>query len=85
METDDQLRARIRYVAGESRELTYAQHEDLDAVARRHGLQRRKIDRETTQPITFKSAYAVALDPGDENVFLKHYVDQWAAYVEEEP
>ncbi len=50
METDDQLRARIRYVAGDIRDLAHS-GEKLDEVAWRFDLKRRKIDRETTQPI----------------------------------
>jgi hypothetical protein len=52
METDDELRARIVYVAGEV-ELTrrLRLNAKLDAIAEEYGLKRRRKDRETTQPI----------------------------------
>ncbi len=50
METDDQLRIRIRYVAGDSREFGAAGAK-LDEVADRYGLKRRRIDSEETAPI----------------------------------
>lgn len=50
METDDELRERIRYVAGDIRELGVSNGK-LDEVAWRYSLKRRKRDVERTQPI----------------------------------
>ncbi len=58
METDDELRARVQYVAGDIRELGVSGGK-LDEVAWRYNLKRRKRDVERTQPIV-----RVGVDPG---------------------
>lgn len=40
-ETDTELRARIVYVAGSTREIEVARADELDAIAWRHNLRRR--------------------------------------------
>lgn len=53
MESDDELRARIVYVAGEREVVRRLQlGVKLDAIAEEYGLKRRKRDREETQPVT---------------------------------
>lgn len=63
METDDQLRIRIRYVAGDSRELGAAGAK-LDEVADRYGLKRRKIKQ-------------APLFPDYDKAFMRDYLGQW--------
>lgn len=71
MESDEALRDRIRYVAGESREIEFAADQKLDELAWRYNLKRRQIDPERTQPIA-RREYKL-----DDRTWLRQHLGQW--------
>lgn len=74
VETDEELKIRLGYVIGATRELVTARGDQLDAIADRHGLRRRHGVFYRSDGFNYGIKYAVSIDPGGGEVTAYSYL-----------